>query len=144
MKLSEIKKQNPFTVPDGYFNDFSSRLQDKLGKQKDSKKRSLYYSLKPYIYSVASAAAILIAALVYYNISENKHSETVLLSSEIALAFEDNIYDLEETYLIENYTVQQEAEEMIYDYESDPTYKDEIIQYLLDEDVEIESIVNEL
>ncbi|MBN2522424.1 MAG: hypothetical protein JXB24_04075 [Bacteroidales bacterium] len=144
MKLSEIKKQNPFAVPDGYFDEFLSRLQDKLGEQKDAKKRSLYYSLKPYIYSVASVAAIVLAILVFYKISGNKHSETALLNSEIALAFEDDIYDLDEMYIIENYTERQEAEEMVYDYGSDPTYKDEIIRYLLDEDIEIESIADEL
>jgi hypothetical protein len=144
MKLSEIKKQNPFAVPDGYFDEFLSRLQDKLGEQKDAKKRSLYYSLKPYIYSVASVAAIVLAILVFYKISGNKQSETALLNSEIALAFEDDIYDLDEMYIIENYTERQEAEEMVYDYGSDPTYKDEIIRYLLDEDIEIESIADEL
>ncbi len=143
-KHTEDKKENPFLVPDGYFENFSARLQDKLSEHKPSEERSHDVRLKPYIYSTISIAAIFMLVLVFFRITDNNRGDTGLTNSEIAVVLEADVYDLEESYLIDNYAAYRETEELIHSNEADPRYKDEIIQYLLDEDVEMESIVNEL
>ncbi|MBA7569978.1 hypothetical protein ES708_11723 [subsurface metagenome] len=45
---------------------------------------------------------------------------------------------------IDSYRSSLEHEESAFSIDADQSYEDEIIQYLLDEDVEIETIVNEL
>ena len=143
-KLSEKKNENPFLVPDGYFESFSSRFQDRLAEERKKEERSLYLVLKPYIYTVSSVAAILILTFIFYKTFVDKGNTTVLSNSEIASIFEEDVYDLEGTYLSDNYSDEIEADDLMFLDEDDPSYEDEIIQYLLDENVEIESIVNEL
>jgi hypothetical protein len=66
-ELSKIKKENPFRVPDNYFEDFSARLQMKLDAEKigvsDNKNRFIQY-LKPAIGLAAGFA--LIFSLAYW------------------------------------------------------------------------------
>ena len=143
MKLPEHSKKNPFVVPDGYFSDFSSRLQEKISKQKESAQKASI-SLRPYFYSVASIAAVLVFIFIFFNKLHDRNRESMLLATEIAEIFEEDIYDLEDNTLIENYTANLEDDDIIYYEEIDPNYKNEIIQYLLDEDIELETIVNEL
>ena len=66
-KLSKIKKEQPFTTPDNYFVDFSSRLQGKIQAEKSSnlpKKNKVIPLLKPAIGLAASF--ILVMMLVYW------------------------------------------------------------------------------
>ncbi len=143
-KLSKNMKENPFLVPDGYFENFSSRLQDKLAEERKKEERSLYLVLKPFIYTVSSVAAILILTFIFYKAIVDKGNTAVPSNSEIAAMFEEDVYDLEDTYLSDNYSNELEADDLMFSNEDDPSYEDEIIQYLLDENVEIETIVNEL
>ncbi len=66
-ELSKIKKENPFRVPENYFEDFSARLQIKLEAEKKgvSKNQSrLIQFLKPAIGLAAGFA--LIFSLAYW------------------------------------------------------------------------------
>ncbi len=61
-ELSKIKKENPFRVPDNYFDDFSVRLQKKLDAEKagdiQNKNRIIQF-LKPAIGLAAGFALII-------------------------------------------------------------------------------------
>ena len=80
-KLSEIKKENPFGVPDNYFDDFSARLQTKIHAEKEvlpEKKDKIIRLLKPALGLVASFALIFL--LVYWPLNEfmdNRMTETL-------------------------------------------------------------------
>ncbi len=66
-KLSKMKKEQPFTTPDNYFDDFSSRLQEKIQAEKTrvpQKKNKVIRILKPALGLAASF--ILIMMLVYW------------------------------------------------------------------------------
>ncbi|SHJ68255.1 hypothetical protein SAMN05444280_12627 [Tangfeifania diversioriginum] len=66
-KLSEIKKEHPFRVPDNYFEDFSSRLHTRLETEKQAlpnPKSRIIRLLKPAIGLAASF--ILVFLLVFW------------------------------------------------------------------------------
>jgi hypothetical protein len=66
-RLSKIKKENPFRVPDNYFDDFSARLAVKLEAEKEvlpQPKNPIIRYLKPVLGLAASFA--LIFMLVYW------------------------------------------------------------------------------
>jgi hypothetical protein len=93
---------------------------------------------------VSSVAAILILTFIFYKTIVDKGKTAIPSNSEIAAMFEEDVYDLEGTYLSDNYSDELEADDSMFGIEDDLSYEDEIIQYLLDENVEIETIVNEL
>ncbi len=66
-ELSKIKKENPYGVPDNYFDDFSARLQMRLDAEKrilPEKENKIIRLLKPAFGLAASIA--LIFMLVYW------------------------------------------------------------------------------
>ena len=66
-KLSKIKKENPFKVPESYFDNFSDRLMIRLDSEKDTLPKStnrIIRYLKPALGLAASFA--LIFMLVYW------------------------------------------------------------------------------
>jgi hypothetical protein len=64
-ELSKIKKENPFKVPNNYFDDFSARMQIKLAAEKEPAAKQIRFMdyLKPAIGIAASFALIML--LVY-------------------------------------------------------------------------------
>ncbi|HKI88473.1 MAG TPA: hypothetical protein VKA38_05550 [Draconibacterium sp.] len=66
-KLSKIKKEIPFGVPENYFDDFSARLQMKIGAERitlPNQQNRIIQFLKPALGLAASFA--LIFMLVYW------------------------------------------------------------------------------
>lgn len=66
-ELSKIKKENPFRVPENYFDDFSARLQSKLDAEQNAvpvKKNNIIRYLKPAIGLAAGFA--LVFSLAYW------------------------------------------------------------------------------
>ncbi len=66
-ELSKIKKENPFRVPENYFDDFSTRLQAKLDAEQNAvpvKKSNIIRYLKPAIGLAAGFA--LVFSLAYW------------------------------------------------------------------------------
>ena len=66
-ELSKLKKENPFEVPKGYFDDFSSKLKHKLEEEimeVPQKRNTIVRILKPALSLAASFA--LIFMLVYW------------------------------------------------------------------------------
>ena len=60
------KKENPFEVPDNYFEDFERRMTEKVDSQPAEEKGkvvSLFSAVKPW---VAMAAGFLLIAVLYY------------------------------------------------------------------------------
>ncbi len=93
--LSEIKKENPFGVPDNYFDDFSARLQMKLEAEKKvvaAPKSRIVQLLKPAIGLAASFALIFI--LVYWPIKSFLPSHLAKSNSVVT-----DQYDTDEQYI---------------------------------------------
>lgn len=63
IKLSDIKKEQPFKVPENYFNNFDKRLYDKIGIVDEQKKYTIYKILN-YFKSVTAVTVTAVTAMV--------------------------------------------------------------------------------
>lgn len=154
-KIPDLKeeslKKHPFTVPDGYFESFAGRVQERIneeelsgakeqtiaaeqarhGKGKSVPVRRLLSSAR---YRVAMAAAIVGLALISYTVIRTVlNGENLNDSADIALLEQLNIID-DDVYLMsfieENMEVPSEEE----------AYVNQAIEYLAMADVEMDLI----
>lgn len=88
-ELSKIKKENPFAVPDNYFDNFSARLQTKIAAEKATVPKPttrIIQFLKPVISLAASFAIIFL--LVYWPLKTFGPKE--MANAEINSDWSDN------------------------------------------------------
>lgn len=91
-ELSKLKKENPFRVPEHYFDDFSARLQTKLEVEKmivPAKQNRFIYYLKPALGLAASFA--LIFMLVYWPLKTFTPKQTANSNADMEMS-EDEEY----------------------------------------------------
>jgi len=77
-ELSKIKKENPFRVPEDYFDNFSARLQVKLEAEENAvpvKKNNIIRYLKPALGLAAGFA--LVFSLAYWPLKTLTPDQTV-------------------------------------------------------------------
>jgi hypothetical protein len=103
-ELSKIKKENPFRVPENYFEDFSARLQERLELEKAGVQKNqsrIIRFLKPAIGLAAGFA--LIFMLSYWplkmftpnelaNNSNSENSETEMLYASWVEGIDENSF----------------------------------------------------
>lgn len=100
-ELSKIKKENPFEVPDHYFDDFTARLQHRIETEETGNKKqqnTIIRFLKPALGLAASFA--LIFMLVYWPLKSFLPNQVA--QTETTNELEDQEYmsiveDLDET-----------------------------------------------
>lgn len=89
-ELSKIKKENPFRVPENYFDDFSSRLQVKLEAEKGGTTKNqsrIIQFLKPAIGLAAGFA--LIFSLAYWPLKTFTPNQQ---ANNVQVAFESDMF----------------------------------------------------
>ena len=63
-RFSDLKRDNPFRIPENYFENFADRLNIKISKEQEVlEKRSLYIILKPFL--TLAASFVLVMVLIY-------------------------------------------------------------------------------
>lgn len=139
--LNKKTKELPFQVPEGYFDVLPNRISDKIIREEDAKKFSIIKFLKPF--PVALAASLLLLFGLFnsslFKITEVHFTQGELSDFVIESEFADEI-DLE---LI----LDQSDLAYTYDlFDSEIARKEiEGIQnYLIDEEIDINDIINEL
>ncbi|MCK5822612.1 MAG: hypothetical protein KAG95_01315 [Bacteroidales bacterium] len=134
--LSKIKKENNFNVPDNYFDDFPSIVQERISKKSSTFiSKFLFLILKP---QFIAAFSIVVIFFVSYSIF-NSHKETNILSSnDVAEYFEQNQTDYDENLLID--VIVNDPNIDI----SNNSDNDVIIDYLIDNDIDYSTLVNAL
>lgn len=137
-KLQNTKQENPFSVPEGYFNDLQQRIQEKIKAEREGTEKEVEQLRMPRLIWISAVAAIFVIGFFIARNLNKTGAEQPLTQEEIAYAFEQEILDLDELELLDN------LDEMNQNLESEHRYSEEIIMYLLDEDIEIDKIVNEL
>jgi hypothetical protein len=135
--LSKMKREVPFTVPDGYFDNFQSRL-NKTIRERDTQS-SLKYRIwmSPYMAAAVMMFVVLAAGTMVYRIN---HRSTLdeRFHMEISLAVERELYSISEETLMET---------LANDHPDDLLQKpspDETIDYLLNEGLDEEDLNNPL
>ena len=153
-KLSGIKKDNPFKLPDGYFDSFQQRLTDRIeAEQSGSKVWRFLTFTRPQLIYISSFVVIVLITFGLFKLINNREQVPQLTHNEIADLIEEDIYNYEEEMLVETYAeleieedvvVESVIEEPVTNITGDNNYTEEIIDYLTEEDIDLESIVLEL
>jgi len=136
--LSNIKREVPFTVPDSYFNSFQIRL-DKTIRERVTKPSRIYRILmSPYMAAAVTMFIVVAAGTILLRIN-HRSSISQRFHSEISLVVEQELYSISEETILETLTDDQPVKRL-----QKPALSDEMINYLLNEDLSEEELRNPL
>lgn len=134
-----ITGQNPFQVPDGYFDSFSDRLSDRLSQRSEKTwmtKKS--FSLSPNMALPFYGVVLTMIIVGLFLLLRPSESPELLASSEIESTLAIEVYG----DLTEDMIVDAMDDELIIETEEE--ISDEIIEYLIDEEISLNDIIDEL
>ena len=148
--LSGVSKENPFTVPDGYFD----RLHVMINERLKEKKENHFYRIvrlmnfKPRL-ALASAGIVTVVLVSLFLISN--HSNEVLPDisdisiSDILYENPDFFNSVEESDILNIFFVNLEDEQnFLSDLEFSDITDDELIEYLSNDDIETDELLYNL
>jgi vacuolar-type H+-ATPase subunit F/Vma7 len=138
-ELNDIKKQNPFKVPENYFENLSERIMSQTSATEAGiPKKSIVRRLRPFLAMAASVALFALigyTAIYYINNPHRRSSSSVAASDKYNSIYlnEIDISTLEEN-VADNETLIEIPE----------ISRTEIIDYLISEDINILDIYEQL
>ncbi len=141
-EFSGLKKENPFRVPDKYFDNLPEKIQANIHVRKKATGMPvtrIIDFLKPHL---ALAAAILGFALIGYTGFRyfiNRNSDSQIRNREIAEYMDFYSNDFDNTLIMD--LLEEQEQQSI---ETDDDLSEEIINYLLNENIDIYTIANQL
>ena len=139
--LTKIEKRNEFQAPDGYFDSLPSIIQERCLESSRSAISEKLERFRFYFYRlvipVSFAAIIIFFGLNYLNPADVDND---LTAEEISIILEEDVsISIEETLLIEILMENESAQSAEFADEDE-----DIIDYLIDNDIDLSSIINEL
>lgn len=141
LKDLKIENKNPFSVPEGYFENFPSRIQEKIVSEtrEPNRIKQFFHVVKPQLalgFMIAGFALIAITAI------------DTIMSNRVKSSVSNEVY----TRIIEvdasEYSEQQfidillEEEKKSFEQQKEET--DEYIHYLMDEGIDYGTLIDEL
>jgi hypothetical protein len=139
-KLNDIPAENPFKVPDDYFEEVNRKIiSTTTGRDYDVKKIRLYDRIRPYLLIAASVAGFILISyagmklLTPYKTKNSQISEVLKDENPDSYMNDIDIYSLEEN-----------ASSLNLSEEGPEVSKTDIIEYLLLDNVEIIDIYEQL
>ena len=138
-KLNEITNNNPFKIPDNYFDEVNRKIISATsGYSEEVKKAGLYNRFRPYILIAASVTGIVFlsyTAIKLLGPDDAKIQLSEVLDAEYSQSY---VNDIDITTLEEN------ASSMVLNEEGPDVSSKDIIDYLLMENIEINDIYEQL
>ena len=133
-ELSKISRGTPFKVPDGYFETFSDRLGKAIHEKHVSPVKKMH-QLRPYL----AAAILIVVALVAgnYVLRNNTGNSDDRFHAEVSRVIEQELYSISEEAILE-------AMETDISPETEAPETEDMINYLLDEQVDETDMINAL
>lgn len=126
-----MKNDQPFKVPEDYFENLSDRVQERIITEENPNKRLLQV-LKPYLWMVASVIGIFLIAKIVLTNSVPSDYKIQQLSQTESTAIDT-----------QNRSTSLDELDWFSDDSSEAT-SDEIIEYLSDFDIDSESLLANL
>jgi hypothetical protein len=144
-RINDIEPENSFSVPEGYFENFSSRLQLKLQEEKELK-----YA-QPGIfgisrYNLALAASFIGLMIITYSgikFFSGNLNQAENQTIEIADIINYHVNDLDENMIIDFYE-ETSPEDSAQNNVSDERILNEMIDYIATSDIDLQLIAQEL
>lgn len=137
---AKFGKELPYSVPDGYFDSLPFRIQEYCLTQSPvhrKQKVTVWQALKAQMSLAAGFVALaFLAAGAYYVLQPTSNTPSVLSNDDYIEIIQNNIYDFDEESLINE----------IQPYRLDDSiqnHNDEMIQYLLDQDIDYTTLIEQ-
>lgn len=127
---SKLLKENPFEVPDGYFDRLENELMQKISEGPSNKRKVIRQLTKP---AVTLAAAMLLLALLMYFALNLIHDRNGIQNSNTELFAELEYFDVDNYDLAEQNLSHEEAKAELS--------RELLIEYLTTEDIRIDDII---
>jgi hypothetical protein len=139
-KLSKIKKGNPYRIPENYFEELPGRISETIHAQKETEqvKHLFLKKIRPHLAVAASIVVFTVIGYFGYKLIYSNNSNIELTSGEITDYVEYYSSEIEENMFIE---MLEEDKLPEADYSD---LSDEIITYLVDENIDYQSIIDVL
>jgi len=138
--LASIKKENSFNAPDGYFNEFPLKIQNRINKNKKESGLEWFwiFTKKPiFAVSFSLVVAILIALPVIFLLNQKQNTNKQLAYQNIEMS-ELEYFDISEMNLVEALSTEELEDMSILD-----NNKDDVDMYIL-ENVDYSTLLDEL
>ena len=132
-------KESPFKAPEGYFDQFSERLQSRMQHEKQrSWMDKTYQLIRP---QLAMAAIIIGFVAISYTgmriILNDRSAEPTIM--ELADVLDDYLYDMDDELLISLLV----EEEIDIDWINGGYESDDIMDYLMEEEMDYVDLIDE-
>jgi hypothetical protein len=137
--IGKIPEKNPFRVPDGYFEEVNQKIVSSTsGKSYADKGTGSAVRFRPYLLAAASVAGFILLSYTVIKLAGphiiNPRQSEVLAEDSLSPYINDlDIYSLEES-----------AESLTIPVQGPDVSKAEIIEYLVQENIEINDIYERL
>lgn len=138
-EFNEIPRGNPFSVPGGYFENFTEQMQKNIKSLEENKTKKITF-WKSAKNQLALAAGFLVFVSISYAVMHfvvDGDSSSQPSTSLYADILESEIENYDTYLLMEAYSHSKE------EANTEQQLKDEVIDYLINEGIEIEMIINE-
>lgn len=133
-ELPEFSKENPFMIPENYFDDFYLRLQSRISKKESFFKRySVFFKIS---FSYLSMAVLALALVFMFNkiFYKEKPLNFSKPNNEIILSEVNNISDNDITEFLCDENAKTSTQKVS---------KDDIIYYLVDNNIDNSEMIDE-
>ncbi len=142
--LKDFKTDQSFKVPEGYFEAFPERLQERIkASERPTEKKVLKINFIPRLTIAASFAGLMFVAYTGIKfIVSNQNSKSDSGISLVADLSDYSVDELDETMLYDAYMETSETNNSVNQTENSSS--DAMIDYLILEDADIEVLMQEL
>jgi hypothetical protein len=137
--LSKVKKELPFTVPEGYFSSLQSRLENVIHEKKQIAGAGNYrLQLWPSMAAAMLLMVALAAGLMVFRINHRNHAKEKF-NAEISLVVEQELYSISDETILD--VMESGKSDSRIQQTNNP---EEMINYLLNEEVSEKDLLNAL
>ena len=143
--INGIEKKNNFIVPEGYFETFSSHLQEKVHGEKESPQPlfKIKHVLLPRLALAASFVGLIIIVYSGIKYMSGNQQKSKPESVEIADVINYQINDLDDNMIYDFYA-ESSLENTDHEISSDEKTLNAMVEYILSTDIDIQLIAQEL
>lgn len=116
--LKKIGTENPFTVPEGYFENFSRELMNKLPEKEPmpvTSEITTWQRIKPWLYMTAMFCGLMLSVRIF--VGKPKQNTPIFTSTETQELSDEYVETIMDHSMIDDYTLYQyltEADTDIY------------------------------